>query len=487
MLLPEFDGKRKRSGMRLKGGARQSRHIRFAARLGARMAETLDLILKGAIVVNHDGEGARDIGITAGRIAALGDLSGASAGETVECRGLHVLPGVIDTQVHFREPGLTHKEDLETGSRAAVMGGVTAVFEMPNTDPLTTSADALADKVKRAHHRMHCDFAFFVGGTHENINDLPELERLPGAAGVKVFMGSSTGALLVEDDAGVRNVLKAIRRRASFHAEDEFRLRERRDLRIEGDARSHPVWRDEVTALTATQRLVRLARETGKRVHVLHITTRQEIEFLRDHKDVASVEVTPHHLTLEAPECYARLGALAQMNPPVRDAAHKAGLWHGIAQGIVDVLGSDHAPHTREEKAKRYPATPSGMTGVQTFVPLMLDHVNAGRLSLLRLVDLTSAGPARLFGIAAKGRIAVGYDADLTVVDLKRRETITDRWMASRAGWTPYDGVTVTGWPVGTFVRGRKVMWEGELAAPGQGEAVRFLETMPAAAAATTI
>jgi dihydroorotase len=445
------------------------------------MAETLDLILTGAIVVNHDGEGARDIGITAGRIAALGDLSGASAGETVDCRGLHVLPGVIDTQVHFREPGLTHKEDLETGSRAAVMGGVTAVFEMPNTDPLTTSADALADKVKRAHHRMHCDFAFFVGGTHENIDDLPELERLPGAAGIKVFMGSSTGALLVEDDAGVRNVLKAIRRRASFHAEDEFRLRERRDLRIEGDARSHPVWRDEVTALTATQRLVRLARETGKRVHVLHITTRQEIEFLRDHKDVASVEVTPHHLTLEAPECYARLGALAQMNPPVRDAAHKAGLWHGIAQGIVDVLGSDHAPHTREEKAKRYPATPSGMTGVQTFVPLMLDHVNAGRLSLLRLVDLTSAGPARLFGIAAKGRIAVGYDADLTVVDLKRRETITDRWMASRAGWTPYDGVTVTGWPVGTLVRGRKVMWEGELAAPGQGEAVRFLETLPGA------
>jgi dihydroorotase len=445
------------------------------------MAETLDLTLKGAIVVNHDGEGARDIGITAGRIAALGDLSGASAGEIVDCRGLHVLPGVIDTQVHFREPGLTHKEDLETGSRAAVMGGVTAVFEMPNTDPLTTSAEALADKVKRAHHRMHCDFAFFVGGTHENINDLPELERLPGAAGVKVFMGSSTGALLVEDDAGVRNVLKAIRRRASFHAEDEFRLRERRDLRIEGDARSHPVWRDEVTALTATQRLVRLARETGKRVHVLHITTRQEIEFLRDHKDVASVEVTPHHLTLEAPECYARLGALAQMNPPVRDAAHKAGLWHGIAQGIVDVLGSDHAPHTREEKANRYPATPSGMTGVQTLVPLMLDHVNAGRLSLLRLVDLTSAGPARLFGIAAKGRIAVGYDADLTVVDLKRRETITDRWMASRAGWTPYDGVTVTGWPVGTLVRGRKVMWEGELAAPGQGEAVRFLETLPGA------
>jgi dihydroorotase len=443
------------------------------------MAESHDLLLKGGTVVNHDGEAARDIGIMAGRIAALGDLSRASAGETLDCRGLHLLPGVIDTQVHFREPGLTHKEDLETGSRAAVMGGVTAVFEMPNTDPLTTSPEALADKITRAHHRMHCDFAFFVGGTHENAAELAELERLPGAAGVKVFMGSSTGALLVEDDEGVRNILKAIRRRASFHAEDEFRLRERRNLRVDGDARSHPVWRDEVTALTATQRLVRLARETGKRVHVLHITTRQEIEFLKDHKDVASVEVTPHHLTLEAPECYARLGALAQMNPPVRDAAHKAALWHEIAQGVVDVLGSDHAPHTREEKAKPYPATPSGMTGVQTLVTLMLDHVNAGRLSLLRLVDLTSAGPARLFGIAGKGRIAVGYDADLTVVDLKRRETITDRWMALRAGWTPYDGVMVTGWPVGTLIRGHKAMWEGELAAPGRGEAVRFLETMP--------
>jgi dihydroorotase len=443
------------------------------------MAATYDLVLKGGIVVNHDGEGVRDIGVTGERIAALGDLSGASASETVDCRGLHILPGVIDTQVHFREPGLTHKEDLETGSRSAVMGGVTAVFEMPNTDPLTTTAAALADKVARGHHRMHCDFAFFVGGTHENVKDLPELERLPGAAGVKVFMGSSTGALLVEDDDGLRNVLRAIRRRASFHAEDEFRLRERRNLRVDGDARSHPVWRDEITALTATQRLVRLARETGKRVHALHITTSQEIEFLAGHRDVASVEVTPHHLTLEAPECYARLGSLAQMNPPVRDAAHKAALWHGIAQGVVDVLGSDHAPHAREEKAKTYPATPSGMTGVQTLVPLMLDHVNAGRLSLLRLVDLTSAGPARLFGIARKGRIAAGYDADFTVVDLNRRETITNRWIASRAAWTPYDGLTVTGWPVGTLVRGHKVMWEGELVGPGHGEAVHFLETMP--------
>jgi len=442
------------------------------------MAETYDLILKGGTVVNHDGESARDLGIRAGKFAAIGDLSRASAAEVIDCRGLHLLPGVIDSHVHFREPGLTHKEDLESGSRGAVLGGVTAVFEMPNTDPLTTNAAAIADKVKRGHHRMHCDFAFYVGATRENTKDLNELEMLPGVAGVKVFMGSSTGSLLIEDDDGVRAVLKAIRRRAAFHSEDEYRLRERMNLRIEGDPRSHPVWRDATAALMCTQRLIALARETGRRVHVLHVTSKEEAVFLADHKDVASVETTPHHLTLEAPGCYERLGTRAQMNPPVRDAGHRAAIWRGIEQGVVDVLGSDHAPHTLEERAKAYPASPSGMTGVQTLVPIMLDHVNAGRLSLLRFVDLTSAGPARLFGIAAKGRIAVGYDADLTVVDLKRRETITDRWIASRAGWTPYDGVTVTGWPVGTLVRGHKAMWEGSLPAPAQGERVRFLETL---------
>jgi dihydroorotase len=444
------------------------------------MAQNYDLILKGGTVVNHDGEGVRDLAIADGRFAAIGDLSGAAAAETVDCRGLHVLPGVIDTQVHFRDPGLTHKEDLITGSLGAVMGGVTAVFEMPNTNPTTTSAAALADKVASGHHRMHCDFAFFIGGTRDNTKDLAELERLPGCAGVKVFMGSSTGSLLVEDDDGVRNILEAIGRRASFHSEDEYRLNERKALRVDGDARSHPLWRDETTALQCTQRLVGLARETGKRVHVLHITTAQEMEFLADHKDVASVEATPHHLTLAAPDCYERLGTFAQMNPPVRDANHREAIWRGVAQGVVDVLGSDHAPHTREEKAKPYPGSPSGMTGVQTLVPIMLDHVNAGRLTLARFVDLTSAGPARLFGIARKGRIAVGYDADLTVVDLKRRETITHRWIASRAGWTPYDGVSVSGWPVGTFVRGHRVMWQGELAAPARGEAVRFLETLAA-------
>jgi dihydroorotase len=442
------------------------------------MAETYDLILKGGTVANHDGIAPRDVGIRAGKIAAIGDLSRSSAGETVDAKGLHILPGVIDTQVHFREPGNTHKEDLESGSRAAVMGGVTAVFEMPNTDPLTVSAETLADKVKRGKKRMHCDFAFFVGGTHENVRDLPELERLPGAAGVKVFIGSSTGKLLVPDDDGIRAILNVIRRRASFHSEDEYRLEERKGLRVENDPRSHPVWRDEVAALRSTQRLVSLARETGKRIHVLHITSQEEIEFLGQHKDVASVEVTPHHLTMVAPDCYEQLGTRAQMNPPVREARHRDALWRGLAAGIVDILGSDHAPHTLEEKAKPYPASPSGMTGVQTLVPLMLDHVNAGRLTLERFVDLSSAGPARLFNIACKGRIAVGYDADLTVVDLKRKVTITNNWIASKSKWTPYESKAVTGWPVGTFVRGSQVMWEGELITPSTGAPVRFLEAL---------
>lgn len=441
------------------------------------MADTFDLLIRGATVVNHDGIGARDIGIRDGKIAAIGSFAPSSAGAVWQADGLHVLPGVMDTQVHFREPGLTHKEDLESGSRAAVMGGVTAVFEMPNTSPLTTDEATLADKVARGRHRMHCDFAFWVGGTRHNPADIRELERLPGAAGIKVFMGSSTGDLLVEDDAGVEAILRQTRRRAAFHSEDEYRLRERASLRVPGDPTSHHVWRDVEAALMCTKRLVRIARGVGARIHVLHISTGEEIDFLKDHKDVASCEVTPHHLTLSADD-YARIGTRLQMNPPVRESHHRDRIWAGVAAGIADILGSDHAPHTLEEKAKPYPSSPSGMPGVQTLVPVMLDHVAKGRMSLQRFVDMTSHGPARLFGIAGKGRIAVGYDADLTVVDLKRRETITDAWSASKCGWTPYDGIAVTGWPVGTIVRGRVIMREGAIETPATGEPVRFHESL---------
>lgn len=440
--------------------------------------QAYDSIFRNGIVVNQDGMGAADIGVRNGRIAALGDLGAASAETVVDCKGLHVLPGVIDTQVHFREPGLTHKEDLETGSRGAVLGGVTGVFEMPNTNPLTTTRAAFDAKIAAGTGRMHCDFAFYVGGTHDNVSELAALERRPGCAGVKVFMGSSTGSLLVQDDDGVEAILAAISRRAAFHSEDEYMLEERKGLRVPGDPSSHPVWRSPEVALHCTRRLVALARKTGKRIHVLHISTGEEMAFLADHKDVASVEVTPHHLTLDD-SAYDRLGTYVQMNPPVRDKSHRARIWAGVANGVADILGSDHAPHTRAEKDHAYPDSHSGMTGVQTLVPTMLDHVNAGTLSLQRFVDMTSAGPNRLFGIVGKGRIAVGYDADLTIVDLKRSETISNDWIASRAGWTPYDGVTVTGWPVGTVVRGHRVMWQGDLTTPGVGQPMLFQEALP--------
>ncbi len=442
------------------------------------MSENFDSVIKGGTLVNHDGIGKRDIGVRGGRIAAIGDIAAASAGEVIDAAGLHVLPGVIDSQVHFREPGAEHKETLADGSRSAVLGGVTAVFEMPNTDPLTTSAEALADKVARGRKGMFCDFAFYVGATRKNIDDLPELERLPGAAGVKVFMGSSTGNLLVDDEESLSRVLAAISRRAAFHSEDEARLVERQGVRREGDPASHTEWRDPQAALISTRRLVRLAREHGARVHVLHISTGEEMEFLSQHKDVASVEATPQHLTFTVPEAYEALGAKAQMNPPLRDAAHQRRLWWGLDQGVVDVLGSDHAPHTLEEKAQSYPASPSGMPGVQTLVPIMLDHVNAGRLSLERFVDLTSHGPQRIFGITSKGRIAAGYDADFTIVDMAEERTIEDDWIASKCGWTPFAGRSVTGWPKGTIIRGRRVMWEDEILGQAGGEPVRFVEAL---------
>ena len=442
------------------------------------MAESFDLLIKGATLVNHAGEGLADIGVKDGRIAAVGSLASTQAGKTVDAAGLHVLPGVIDTQVHFREPGLEHKEDLQSGSLSAVLGGVTAVFEMPNTKPATVSAEALAGKVARGRGRMYCDFAFFIGATRENVDELPELERLPGAAGVKVFIGSSTGDLLVDDEETLARILAVIGRRAAFHSEDEARLRQRASLRRDGDPASHTEWRDAEAALISTTRLLRLAEAAGKRVHVLHVSTAAEMRLLARHKDLASVEVTPQHLSLAAPEIYKKIGSKAQMNPPLRDASNQEGLWWGLREGVVDVLGSDHAPHTLEEKAQSYPASPSGMPGVQTLVPVMLDHVNAGRLSLARLVDLTSAGPQRLFNIAGKGRIAVGYDADFTIVDLKAERAIEDSWIGSKAGWTPFAGRKVRGWPLGTIVRGHVAMWEGEPGA-ASGEPVRFTEAYP--------
>ncbi|ADM10166.1 dihydroorotase [Parvularcula bermudensis HTCC2503] len=440
-----------------------------------------DLVLRGGTIVNHDGRAVGDVGISGGKIAHIGEVSSVEAAETIDCRGLHILPGVIDTQVHFREPGATHKEDLAAGSKGAVLGGVTAVFEMPNTKPLTVTKAAIQDKLDRAKGRMWCDHAFYVGATADNAEDLPTLERLPGVCGVKIFMGASTGDLLVPDDDGVRRVLQHGMRRVAIHSEDEELLRANKDKAREGDWTSHPDARSAAAALRCTERLLRIARETGRRIHVLHISTAEEVPLLAANKDIATAEVTPQHLTLEAPGAYETLRGRAQMNPPIRDAHHRRGLWAGLAQGVFDVVGSDHAPHTLEEKAKPYPASPSGMPGVQTLLPIMLTHVAEGRLSLERLVDLTSAGANRVFGIAGKGRLALGYDADVTVIDLGATRTLTDDEMANLSGWTPFAGMTVKGVPVGTIIRGQKVMWDGTVLGTPVGEPVRFQETLPRA------
>lgn len=441
------------------------------------MTDGFDLLLRGGTLMTPGGRAQADLAVRDGRIAAIGELSQVAAAETIECAGLTLLPGVIDSQVHFREPGLEHKEDLESGTRAAALGGVTAIFEMPNTSPSTLSADDLAGKLERAAGCAWVEHAFYMGAAEENLEELAELELLPGCAGIKVFMGSSTGSLLVDDEELLAQVLRRGRRRVAVHAEDEARLRQRFALVERGaPPEQHPVWRDAEAARLATERLLRLAGEAKRRVHVLHVSTADELPLLAAAKDLATCEVTPQHLTLEAPECYRQLGTLAQMNPPVRNAAHREALWEGVRQGLFDVIGSDHAPHTREEKQGDYPRTPSGMPGVQTLLPLMLDQVAAGRLSLERLVELTAYGPQRVFGLVGKGRLALGYDADITIVDLKAQREITGKWLASKCGWSPFEGVSVTGWPVMTLIRGRLVMRDDELQGAPAGRPLRFQE-----------
>mgnify|MGYP001321345001 CR=1 FL=1 len=432
---------------------------------------TFDLLVHGGTVVTPQGIAKADVGIKDGRIEQVGDLSNASAAEKVSARGLHVLPGVIDSQCHFREPGLTHKEDIGSGSASAALGGVTTFFEMPNTQPPTTTAEALAFKVRRAKETSWVDFAFYVGASAENADELGTLESLEGCAGVKCFLGSSTGNLLVDDPAVLARVLKSGTKRVACHSELEARLKERKSLAK--TVHDHPVWRDEECAVQQTRILLEAARAAKRRVHVLHVTTAGELPLLEAARDIATFEVTPQHLTLEAPDCYDRLGTLAQMNPPIRDGRHRAALWDAVQRGLVDVLGSDHAPHTREEKSKAYPASPSGMPGVQTLLPLMLNHVHEGRLSLERLVDLTAHGPARVFGLQEKGRLEPGRDGDLTLVDLKREHVITAAEQKTRCGWTPFDGVKVTGWPVAALVRGKFVMREGVLQGKPSGRPVR--------------
>jgi dihydroorotase len=435
-----------------------------------------DLLIRGGMCVTDTTIAPGDVGIRDGKIAAVGQLPSARADVEIDAKGLHVLPGVIDSQVHFREPGLEHKEDLGTGTASAALGGITAICEMPNTKPSTTTPAAMANKVRLGREKAWTDFAFFMGAAAENADKLGEIETVEGCCGVKIFMGSSTGNLLVHEDSVLESALRSGSRRVAIHAEDELRLRERKHLVEHEDASVtlHPVWRDDLTALRATQRILALARRTGRQIHVLHITTAEEMALLAQYTDVATVEVTPQHLTLHAPDCYERLGSFAQMNPPIREKHHQDALWEAVRSGVVTVIGSDHAPHTREEKARPYPKSPSGMPGVQTMLPLMLNHVNQGRLDLPRLVELMCHAPARIYGMKGKGWLAPGFDGDISLVDMKAQKTITHDQMASRCGWTPFDGMKVSGWPTATIIRGRIVMRDGELIGKPSGQPLRF-------------
>lgn len=434
-----------------------------------------DLLIRGGTCVTPWGTETADVGIRDGRIAALGVPAGATAEAVIDAAGLHVLPGLIDSHVHLRDPGDPAVETIETGTRAAILGGIATLFDMPNTVPPIADAGRLAWKRDYVAGRSWCDIGLYVAGTKTNIDALAALEREAGVCAVKVFAGSSTAALMIEDDAHLERAMRAGHRRMAFHSEDEYRLQARRPLFSRGQPyRTHMEWRDAECAFLGTRRLMALARRTGRATHILHVSTAEELAYLRDFRDVATVEVLVNHLTQVAPECYDTLGGLGVMNPPIRDARHRTAAWAALRDGTVDTVGSDHAPHARAAKAQPWPDCPAGLTGVQTLVPVMLDHVVAGRLSLARLVDLMAAGPARVYGLLGKGRIAAGYDADFTLVDLKARRRIEDSWIVSPCGWTPFAGLTVTGWPVATIVRGMPVMRDDAVLGEPVGRLARF-------------
>lgn len=439
------------------------------------MKPHFDLILRRGIAVLPWGEQAADIGVLDGRIRAIGVGADVSANEVIDAAGLHVLPGLIDPHVHLRDPGDASVETIPTGTRGAVLGGLCAVFDMPNTTPAITDAKTLAWKQDYVEKAAWCDMGLYVGGTRTNISDLATLEAEPGVCAIKIFAGSSTGDLMVEDDESLERVMRAGRRRIAYHSEDEYRLQSRKGLFKSGDPyASHMEWRDEETAFLGTRRLMALARKTGRPAHILHVSTAEELDYLSEFRDIATTEMLVNHLTQVAPDVYDRLGGFGVMNPPIRGQRHMNASWAAIRDGRIDTIGSDHAPHPRAKKQLPWPECAAGLTGVQTLVPIMLDHVNAGRLTLARMVDLMCAGPARVYGVLNKGRLAVGYDADFTLVDMKRRRRIEESWLVSPCGWSPFAGMDITGWPMATILRGQAVMRDDEVLGEPQGRRVQF-------------
>lgn len=438
---------------------------------------SFDLLIKNGIVVLPWGLAEIDIAITRGRIMAIGKNLGAAA-ETFDATHLHILPGIIDPHVHFRDGGqggIQGVEDMLSGTKGAILGGVTSVFDMPNTNPAATDAQTLNAKRDYIPGHAYCDVGIYVGATTDNAQSLGTLETIDAVCAIKVFAGSSTGNLLVASDADIERVMRSGSRRIAFHSEDEYRLQARKPLFKSGDPfANHAVWRDVECAFLGTRRITSLAIKTKRPIHILHVSTAEELDYLKSYRHLASVEVLLNHLVQSAPDVYERLGAYGVMNPPLRDDRHLEAAWAAIADGTVDTIGSDHAPHSRAAKDKPWPDCAAGLTGVQTLLPMMLTQVNAGKLALTRLADLMSAGPARIYGAVNKGRIAAGYDADFSIVDLKQIHIITNAEMASQCGWTPFDGVEVTGMPNTTIIRGNIVMRDQQITSQPIGRPIAF-------------
>ncbi|MEL6427847.1 MAG: dihydroorotase [Planctomycetota bacterium] len=445
-----------------------------------------DLVVRGGTLVTPEGlsEGvtivAKDGRIA--RVAQASETVDAGGADELDATGMLVFPGLTDPQVHFREPGLTQKEDLASGSLAAIAGGVTAFCEMPNTKPNTDSPEHFADKLARAEGRAASDYAFFLGGTRENADRIGEWESLPGCAGIKVFMGSSTGSLLVPDDPTLERILRSGERRVTFHAEDDDLLKAQYAALPPGShVREHPHVRSVECAVRATTRLLELAEKTGRPIHILHVSTADEVRLVRERDlgDLVTIELTPNHLFLTAPDCYETHGTWAQMNPPVRDRSHQEVLREAAADGTAACIGSDHAPHTAEDKGKPFPQSASGIAGVQTTLPLLLTAVRDGWLRHEDVVRLCVQGPARVYGIEDRGPIedpggGVGALANLAIVDPEARGTIGDRPFHSRAGVTPFADVELAGWPVATVLRGRVAYADGALVGAPAGAPIGF-------------
>ena len=437
------------------------------------MSDIYNLIIKNGSCYIDSKLVKTDIALSGNKIKKIGKVE-LNSSKVIDATDKVVLPGIIDTQTHFREPGSTDVEDLESGSRAAVLGGITSLFEMPNTNPPTSNLIEFDKKLLLAKDRMYSNYAFYFGATPENIDQLSKLKEVKGCCGVKLFAGSSTGKLLVDKEADIEKVISNSDRIVSIHSEDEEILKLRKKFIKKGDVHSHPEWRNAECAMSSTRRVVKIAERYNKKIHVLHVTTKEEVNFLAMHKKNVTFEITPQHLTLYAPDCYNKLGTYAQMNPPIRTKEHYDRLWVAIKNNIVDVLGSDHAPHSKENKDKEYPNTPSGMPGVQTIFPIMLDHVNNGKLSLEQLIKLMCENPCRIFGIKNKGYIKEGFDADLTIVDMNKEQIIKNEMMASKCGWTPFNNYKVKGFPVSTIVNGNLVMSEGKIISNAQGQPLKF-------------